>query len=72
VKCDEIENCFSTKSVGQLPKLMMNLKLEAKLRQLLNLSIVKLIMEKYLLKMKETQVIDVCKITTMKIEDFAK
>ncbi len=35
MKCDEVENCLSTKNVGQLPTLMMNLKLEAKLRQLL-------------------------------------
>lgn len=50
---------------------MMNLKLEVKLQQLLrNFPHLRSIMEKYLLKMKDTQVIDVCKVTTMKVEDF--
>lgn len=49
----------------------MNLKLEVKLRQLLNICPqLGLIMEKYLLKMKEPHVIDVCKVTTMKIKHF--
>jgi hypothetical protein len=50
---------------------MMNLKLEVKLQQLLRIfPHLRSIMEKYLLKMKDTQVIDVCKVTTMKVEDF--
>ncbi len=49
----------------------MNLKLEVKLGQLLRISPqLKLIMDNYLLQMKEPQVTNVCKITTMKIEDF--
>ncbi len=50
---------------------MMNLKLEIKLGQLLKICPrLKLIMDKYLLKMKEPQVTNVCKVTTIKIEDF--
>ncbi len=49
----------------------MNLKLEVKLGQLLRICPqLKLIMDNYLLQMKEPQVTNVCKITIMKIEDF--
>jgi hypothetical protein len=51
--------------------MMMNLKLEIKLGQLLKIfPQLKLIMDKYLLKMKEPQVTSVCKVTIIKIEDF--
>jgi len=49
----------------------MNLKLEVKLQQLLRIfPHLRSIMEKYLLKVKDTEVIDVCKVTIMKVEDF--
>jgi len=51
--------------------MMMNLKLEVKPRKLPKICLqLMLIIEKYLLKMKEPQVTDVCKVTIMKIKDF--
>ncbi len=47
----------------------MNLKLEVKLRKLLKIC-PQLRLRNYLLKMKEPQVTDVCKVTTMKIIFF--
>ncbi len=47
----------------------MNLKLEVKLGQLLKIC-EQLRLRKYLLKMKELQVTDVCKVTIMKIIFF--
>jgi len=56
---------------GELPKLMMNLKLEMKLGQLLKIcpQLIKM-MEKSLLKIQKPQVANVCKITTIEVEDF--
>jgi len=55
----------------ELPKLMMNLKLEMKLGQLLKIcpQLIKM-MEKSLLKIQKPQVANVCKITTIEVEDF--
>jgi hypothetical protein len=47
----------------------MNLKLEVKLGQLLRIC-PQLKLKKYLLKMKEPQMTDVCKLTTMKFFFF--
>ncbi len=51
---------------GELPKLMMNFKLEVKLGQLLRIypQLIKM-MDKSLLKIQKTQVANVCKITTI-------
>ncbi len=56
---------------GELPKLMMNFKLEVKLGQLLRIfpQLIKM-MEKSLLKIQKTQVANICKITTIEVEDF--
>jgi hypothetical protein len=69
VKGVEME-CFMEK-IGELPKLMMNFKLEVKLGQLLWIcpQLIKM-MEKSLLKIQKTQVANVCKITTIEVEDF--
>ncbi len=50
---------------------MMTLKLEVKLGQLLRIcpQLMKM-MEKSLMKMKTNQVIDVCKVNIVKVEDF--
>jgi hypothetical protein len=54
-----------------LPEMMMTLKLEVKLRQFLRIcpQLMKM-MEKSLMKMKKNQVMDVCKVNTIKAEDF--
>ncbi len=50
---------------------MMNSKIEVKLGQLLKICLqLREMMTKSLLKMEEAQIVDVCKITTTKIEDF--
>jgi hypothetical protein len=51
--------------------MMMTLKLEVKLGQLLRIcpQLMKM-MEKSLMKMKTNQVIDVCKVNIVKVEDF--
>ncbi len=68
---DGVENYCELGNIEALSKMMMNLKLEIKLGQLLKICPqLILIMDKYLLKMKEPQVTNVCKITTIKIKDF--
>jgi hypothetical protein len=54
-----------------LPKMMMTLKLGVKLGQLLRIcpQLMKM-MEKSLMKMKPNQVMDVCKVNTVKAKDF--
>ncbi len=71
VEKDVVENCCVLGNIKELPEMMMNLKLEVKLGKLPKICPqLRLIMEKYLLKMKEPQVTDVCKVTIMKIKDF--
>jgi hypothetical protein len=61
------------KKFGELPKLMMNFKLEIKLGQLFRICPrLKKMMEKFLLKIQKTSVANICKITTIKVEDFDK
>lgn len=51
----------------------MDFKLEIKLRQLFKICPqLRLIMDKYLLKMKEPQVTNVCKVTTIKSKKLIK
>jgi hypothetical protein len=54
-----------------LLEMMMTLKLQIKLGQLLKIcpQLMKM-MEKSLMKMKTNQVMDVCKVNTIKVEDF--
>jgi len=54
-----------------LLEMMMTLKLKVKLGQFLKIcpQLMKM-MEKYLMKMKTNQVIDVCKVSIIKVEDF--
>jgi hypothetical protein len=71
VEKDIVENCCELRNVIKLREMMMNLKLKVKLGQLLRIfPQLKLIMEKYFLKIKEPQIIDVCKVTTIKIKNF--
>jgi hypothetical protein len=59
------------KGNGELPKFMMNSKIEMKLGQLLKICPqLRKTMTKSLLKMEETLIANVCKDTTTKIEDF--
>jgi hypothetical protein len=54
-----------------LLKMMMTLKLQVKLGQLLrNFPRLMKMMEKFLMKMKTNQVMNVCKVNTIKVEDF--
>jgi hypothetical protein len=54
-----------------LPEMMMTLKLEVKLGQFLRIcpQLMKM-MEKSLMKMKTNQMMDVCKVSIVKVEDF--
>jgi hypothetical protein len=55
VKWNEVKDCYSIENVNKLPKFMMNLELEINLWQLLRIfPHLRSIMEKHLLKMKET------------------
>jgi len=69
VKGVEVE-CLM-ENFGELPKLMMNFKLEMKLGQLFRICPqLRKMMEKSLLKIQKTQVANVCKIITIEVEDF--
>jgi hypothetical protein len=58
----------SYKESGELPKFMMNSKMEMKLGQLLKIPPqLKEMMIKSLLKMEEAQIVDVCKFIATKI-----
>jgi hypothetical protein len=71
VEKDIVENCCELRNIIKLLEMMMNLKLKIKLGKLLRICPrLKLIKEKYLLKIKEPQMIDVCKVTTIKIKNF--
>jgi len=59
------------KESGELPKFVMNSKIEVKLGQLLEICPqLKEIMTKSLLKMEEAQIANVCKVIATKIKDF--
>ncbi len=61
------------KGSGELSEFVMNSKIEVKLGQLLKLSFqLKKMMTKSLLKMEEARIVDVCKVTTTKMEDFVE
>jgi hypothetical protein len=56
---------------GELPKFVMNSKIEMKLGQLLEICPqLREIMTKSLLKMEEVHIANVCKVITTKIKDF--
>jgi dsDNA-binding SOS-regulon protein len=59
------------KRSGELSKFVMNLRIEVKLGQLLELCFqLREMLTKSLLKMEEAQIVDVCKVATTKMEDF--
>ncbi len=59
------------KRSSELSKFVMNLRIEVKLGQLLELCFqLREMLTKSLLKMEEAQIVDVCKVTTIKMEDF--
>jgi hypothetical protein len=61
------------KGNGELLELMMNSKIEMKLRQLLEICFqLREMMTKSLLNMEEAYIDNVCKVTTTKVEDFDK
>jgi hypothetical protein len=68
---NKVENNSLPKCDHVLPEMMMTLKLEVKLGQLLRIcpQLMKM-MEKSLMKMKTNQVTNVCKVNTVKVEDF--
>jgi dsDNA-binding SOS-regulon protein len=62
---------YMQKKNGELPKFVMNSKMEVKLGQLLKICPqLREMMTKSMLKMEEAQITNVCKITTIKIKDF--
>ncbi len=71
ITTNKVEDNSLLKGDGVLLEMTMILKLEVKLGQLffLNPQLMKMI-EKSLMKMKKNQVIDVCKVSQLKVEDF--